>query len=263
MPMESDKKNASLTVIGTGIKSIAHATFEAKAHIEKSERLFYLTSPSLIDEWILHLNPKALSLSSLYFKYPQRIDCYREITRHLVDEVKKGQHVCAVLYGHPAVFAMPALNAAQQLKSEGYPAWILPGVSAEDCLFADLCIDPCTHGCQSYEATDFLLRRRQFETQCHLILWQVGIIGCSEHPKNYDNRRGAKVLAEYLAKHYGEKHEIILYEAATFPHESPRIEKRTLKHLPEADFKTITTLYVPPLGKKERDPVMLEALGIT
>jgi len=31
---------------------------------------------------------------------------------------------------------------------------MLPGISAEDCLVADLGIDPASSGCQSYEAND-------------------------------------------------------------------------------------------------------------
>jgi hypothetical protein len=34
---------------------------------------------------------------------------------------------------------------------------MLPAISAEDCLFADLGVDPADHGCPSYEATDFLV----------------------------------------------------------------------------------------------------------
>ena len=50
---------------------------------------------------------------------------------------------------------------------EGFNAQMLAGISAEDCLFADLGLDPGKNGCQSFEATDFLIRRRQFEpTSC-------------------------------------------------------------------------------------------------
>jgi hypothetical protein len=38
--------------------------------------------------------------------------------------------------------------------TDGFDAVMLPGISAEDCLFADLGIDPGMIGCQSFEATD-------------------------------------------------------------------------------------------------------------
>lgn len=41
-------------------------------------------------------------------------------------------------------------------------------------MYADLDLDPGTHGVQSFEATDFLLYRRQIDPTSALILWQAG-----------------------------------------------------------------------------------------
>jgi len=54
---------------------------------------------------------------------------------------------------------------------------MLPGISAEDCLFADLGIDPSFMGCQTVEATDLLLRNRPLITSGHVLIWQVGVVG--------------------------------------------------------------------------------------
>ena len=85
--------------------------------------------------------------------------------------------MCAVFYGHPGVFVNPSHRAVAQARAEGFRAAMLPGVSAEDCLFADLGLDPGAHGCQSYEATDFVIRRRSCYPSALLILWQVGALG--------------------------------------------------------------------------------------
>ena len=58
---------------------------------------------------------------------------------------------------------------------------MLPGISAEDCLFADLGVDPAEAGCQSYEATRFLERRPAIEPRAALILWQIGVVGSANH----------------------------------------------------------------------------------
>jgi uncharacterized protein YabN with tetrapyrrole methylase and pyrophosphatase domain len=78
-----------------------------------------------------------------------------------------------VFYGHPTVFAKSALDAVIKLEKENYVTKILPAISSEDCLFADLRIDPGSDGCQSYEATDFLIRRKKIDPTSHLILWQI------------------------------------------------------------------------------------------
>ena len=54
---------------------------------------------------------------------------------------------------------------------------MVPGISAEDCLIADLGIDPAVNGCQSYEATDFLMNARLIDPSSQLILWQAGALG--------------------------------------------------------------------------------------
>ena len=75
----------------------------------------------------------------------------------IVAEVELGKTVCAVFYGHPGVFARPSHLAIERTRALGHRAEMLPAVSAEDCLFADLGVDP-GDGCQSFEATNFVVR---------------------------------------------------------------------------------------------------------
>lgn len=249
-------------IVGTGIKFVSHLTTEAKAYIQKSEKVLYLVNEPAMEEWIKQNNPHAESLYNLYITHSKRLICYKAITDHIVNEVSKKQHVCVVLYGHPTVFAKPALDAAIQVRNAGYDTRILPGISAEDCLFADLMIDPGSCGCQSFEATDFLIRKKQFDTSCHLVLWQVGIIGMLEHPTMHDNTHGATLLLEQLTRYYPENHEIVLYEASQYPHFSPKITYLPLSELKNAPFSVISTLYIPPVGKANLDLEMLTMLNI-
>ena len=95
----------------------------------------------------------------------------------MVQSVRDGLRVVGVFYGHPGVFTLPSRRAIAIAQSEGYSARMLPGVSSEDCLFADLLVDPCIPGAQSVEATDILLRERPLLTSSHVIIWQVGCVG--------------------------------------------------------------------------------------
>lgn len=54
---------------------------------------------------------------------------------------------------------------------------MLPSISSEDCLFADLSVDPAVGGCQSYEATDFMLNGLIIGPSSQLVLWQIGVLG--------------------------------------------------------------------------------------
>lgn len=247
-------------MVGSGIKCISHLTTEAKSYIEQSDIVLYLVNDPIMKEWIQKNNPHAESLDKLYTQHPLRRYCYRLITDYILESLRKNRHVCVVMYGHPAVFAQPALDAVIQAKQEGYDAKILPGVSAEDCLFADLLIDPGTTGCQSYEATDFLIYKRKYDPSSCLILWQVGFIGVLDHTSSHDNRQGIKVLLDYLKDNYPAEHNVTLYEAAQYPGFEPRIDTLSLSKLPDAQFSRLSTLYIPPSRKAICDKEMVNVL---
>jgi hypothetical protein len=54
--------------------------------------------------------------------------------------------LCVALYGHPGVFACVGHEAIERARAEGIDAQMLPGISAEDCLFAELGVDPAVGG---------------------------------------------------------------------------------------------------------------------
>ena len=254
--------STSLVLVGSGIKFIAHLTHEAKAYIQQADIVLYLVNDPAMKKWLQKANAHTESLDPLYMRYPLRIDCYRAITSYILEILRKNQHVCVVLYGHPSVFSKPGLDAVIQAKREGFYAKILPGISAEACLFADLLIDPGTYGCQSFETTDLLIHRRQVDNHCHLILWQVDIIGVLENPEIHDNRLGAKILLDYLKQYYNLDHEVVLYEAAQYPGFEPRIDRLILEQLPDATFSRLSTLYIPPAHKAHCDTAVLKTLNI-
>lgn len=141
-------------------------------------------------------------------------------------------------------------------------AIMLPGISAEDYLFADLGIDPATRGCQSFEATDFLVRRRVFDPTSHLVIWQVGVIGhVGVHATK--EKAGLRLLVEVLGETYGPDHEVIIYEGAPHSDYDSRIEPVLLSQLPDVRLMSITTLYVPPLPDRELDRVRMAQIGLT
>lgn len=255
-------KRNSLTIIGSGIKSLAHLTREATTYIAQSDKVLYLVNEPLIEEWIKKNSKSAESLNDLYFKYPLRLQSYKAITHYILENLIGVHHLSVVLYGHPTVFAQPALDAVIQAKKEGFITHILPGVSAEDCLFADLLIDPGEYGCLSLEATDFLIRPRVFSPSSHLILWQIGCIGLLQHQSLHDNKRGAEILLKKLSEFYPQSHPVIIYEAAQYAHFQPRIDQIPLKKLPKTKVTALSTLYVPPVSKAEFDHDMLKTLNI-
>jgi uncharacterized protein YabN with tetrapyrrole methylase and pyrophosphatase domain len=171
--------------------------------------------------------------------------------------------VCAVFYGHPGVFVYPSHRAIERARQEGFAASMCPGISAEDCLFADLGVDPGAQGCQSYEATHFLVRQRRFDPCTPLILWQIGVIAdLSVREPGTRNEQGLRALVDTLVEHYCAEHEVVVYRAAQWPIGDPSIERIPLARLAAAEITPLSTLYVPPLPDLPVDQEMIDRLGL-
>jgi uncharacterized protein YabN with tetrapyrrole methylase and pyrophosphatase domain len=236
-----------LTVVGTGINLVGQTTLEAVACMRRAEKLLYLVTDPPTATWIRRLNPAARTLDDCYREGRPREQTYREMTRRILSEVRAGFRVCAAFYGHPGVLVDAAHAAIRRARREHFPARMLPGVSADGCLFADLGIDPGEEGCQSFEATDFLASRRRFDPSGGLILWQVGVLGEGSVRKAMPCRsERLRVLIGVLRRHYPKDHPVVLYEAAQYPVCDPIIRRIPLAKLAQATIWPMAMLYVPP-----------------
>ncbi|MCL1472344.1 SAM-dependent methyltransferase [Argonema antarcticum] len=262
LSFEDNLQAGSLTIVGTGIQLVGHLTLGAQAHIVQADKLLFAVADPLTAKWLRSLNATAEAIPYNTDR-TRRKETYREMVERILTEVRQGLNVCAVFYGHPGVFADPAHGALKQARREGFKAQMLPGISAEDCLFADVGLDPGVNGCQSFEATDFLIRRRKFDPTCALILWQIAMIGNLGFYKEGSHLHGLTVLAEVLQEYYSFDHEVIVYEAAVYyPVCEPVIKRIPLSKLPEANVTPVSTLYVPPLGPAPLDREMMARLGM-
>jgi len=249
-----------LNVVGTGYLVAGQITPQALACMRRADKLFYLIADPVTCAWIEGLNPSAESLADAYGEDKPRHDSYREMVERILAPVRGGREVCAALYGHPGVFAFPSHEAIRRARSEGFEARMLPGISAADCLFADLGLDPGADGCQMYEATAFLYRRRRFDPVVPLILWQVGAIGISTCPAEFRSTEGLRLLVEVLARDYPRDHEVVVYEASPLPVCRPKVLRVALEDLPAAEVSGFSTLLVPPRGPAETDWEMVGRL---
>lgn len=183
------------------------------------------------------------------------------MTEKILTAVRSGSRVCAAFYGHPGVYVAPSHDAVERARAEGFPARMLPAISAEDCLFADLGVDPAEQGWQSYEATDFLLRRYALEPSAGLVLWQVDAVGKLDW-NLAPEPRGLSVLADRLLEAYPSAHEVVFYHASIYPIAVPRIERIRLDAVSSLPHAPGPTLYVPPLESRPVDEEMARRLGL-
>lgn len=252
----------SLACVGLGMMLGAHLTPRARSHIENANVVFVAASDSVVELWIQGIRPGARSLQGCYKEGKSRHQTYREMVDLILGEVRAGRRVCAAFYGHPGVFAKVPHEAIAQARREGYAAVMEPGVSAEDCLYADLGIDPGRAGCQHYEASQLLLHHRRIDPSAYLVLWQIGVVGDRSCTRYATDARYRELLVERLRRDYPAGHEVLIYEAATLPVSAPVITRLPVEALPGASIQMHSTLVVPPCESLRRDEDMLARLAV-
>ncbi len=235
----------SLTVVGTGIQLATQLTPEAHSAIEEADEFLYLASEPAAMLWLSDLNPRSRSLHLHYRDGIDRLDTYERMVEEILTEVRCGSSVCAAFYGHAGVFVTPSHEAIRRARSEGYAARMLPAVSALDCLFADLGVDPAASGFQCYEATDFLLRGRTPDVAAALVLLQVGTVGTRDATPR-PRPEALALLVEHLTRFYAPTHEVVVYEASPYAIAAAHIDPAPLHAIAATRLTAASTLYLPP-----------------
>lgn len=249
-----------LVIVGSGIKSLAHQTVEAQGWIQKADVVLHCLSDPLTSFWIKQQVPDSIDLVTLYSKHRQRSEVYEIMVERMMKPVREGKTVCAIYYGHPGLFVTPTHRAIEAARAEGYFARMLPGLSAIDCLFADVGFDPSVAGCQIFEATDMLLHRRVLHPENNLILWQIGLVG---NYTSQDDTSKLPILIDYMMQFYDPECEVVHYQASVFPICNPTIDRLPLRELGQgAKVTSMSTLFVPPQVQPKLDRDMARRLGL-
>lgn len=254
-------KPGSLACVGIGMTLGAHISPRSRSHIEQADVVFAAVSDPLVELWLQGMNADVRSLQPLYAEGKSRHDTYREMVEVMLAQVRTGKTVCGVFYGHPGVFAQAPHEAVTRARAEGFSAVMEPGISAEDCLYADLGIDPGKTGCQHHEASQMMFYRRHIDTSAVLVVWQVGIAGDRSFRRFATAPAYRQLLVDLLAENYPLDHPCTVYEAATLPIQKPRMQTVALRDLASVDMGAQSTLVLPPARPLEPNPAMLAKIA--
>jgi uncharacterized protein YabN with tetrapyrrole methylase and pyrophosphatase domain len=239
-------RRGSLVCVGTGMTLGSHISPLSRSHIEQADVVFAGMSDGIVEQWISGMNKDVRSLQPYYREGKSRMQTYREMVAAMLTQVRAGKKVVGAFYGHPGVFAWPPHKAIEIARKEGYAAHMEPGISAEDCLYADLGIDPGRYGCQHYEASQLMLYERRIDPTAYLILWQVGVVGDQSMERFATGVKYRQELVDLLKSDYPLDHEIILYRGVTLPIQQPRIQRIALRDLPATAVEMDVTVVLPP-----------------
>lgn len=256
-------KKGSLIIVGTGLSAPAHLSQETISQIRAADVVHHLFSDPLGKSTVEKLNNNCKDLGDYYYKGKNRLESYNIMVDEILKDVRKGKNVCTIFYGHPGVFVHPSHKSIRIARKEGYSAKMLPAISAEDCLIADLGIDPGGFGCQQYETSQFMFYQHIVNPHAAMILWQIGLAGDATISTDLKPAKdGLVMLKESLLNWYPEDHQITLYEAAVLPIMPPRIEHLTIGQLDTAKVNVITTLYIPAVTPPPLDQAFCDKWGI-
>ncbi|NII72178.1 precorrin-2 methylase [Dyella sp. SG562] len=238
----------------------SHLTPLARSHIQQADVVFAGLSDGVVELWLQRMHSDVRSLQPYYREGKSRMKTYREWVELMMAEVRAGKRVCGVFYGHPGIFAWSPHKVIETARAEGFQAHMEPGISAEDCLYADLGIDPGRYGCQHFEASQLLFYERRIDNAGYLVLWQVGLVGDRSLGRFATGPKYRELLVELLHRDYPLDHEVIIYRGATLPIEKPRIRRVTLGELPQVSVTSEETVVLPPARALQLNLAMRERL---
>lgn len=253
--------SGSLVCVGTGMLLGGHISPISTSYIAEANVVFSLMSTGITERWLEEMHDDVRSLQPYYQEGKNRNITYNEMVEAILTEVRLGKKVVAVFYGHPGVFACVSHRAIKKAKKENFNAHMEAGISAEDCLYADLAIDPGKTGCINYETSQFMFYQRNIDPAAHLILWQVGFAGDKSLAKYSTGSAYRQVLVDLLLETYPSDHQVILYQAKVLPIDTMRAEHIALVDLIDAELFMHTTLVIPPSEKMQPNQAILDKLA--
>ncbi|KAJ7691795.1 hypothetical protein B0H17DRAFT_1200912 [Mycena rosella] len=198
-------------------------------------------------------------LTTFYDTNKEVYESYVQMSEVMLRDVRAGRNVLSIFHGHPGVFVPPSHRAIAIAREEGFPAKMLPGVSAEAYMFADLGFDPSINGCITQEATELLVRNKTLDPSIH------NIVCLGVDMMVFDNSK-FHLLVERLEKDFGLDHKIQHYIGAILPQSVTVKDTFAIRDLRKEEvlkqFTTTSTFYVPPRAPAPVDAKVLQALGL-
>lgn len=229
----------SLVCVGVGIRLDAHMTPLTDSYIRDADVVFAVGLEEAARTALSRMHHDVRDLYSASDANSSLVEESYDIAQSLLDEVRAGKRVCAAFCGHPGVFAGAAHTAIHAARKEGFPAHMEPAVSAADCLYADLGIDPGKYGCQHYDASQIMFYRRSIDTSAYLILWQAGA-------KERRSTSYRQLLVDVLAREYPLDHNVLVYSAPSASNQPFLVDSARIDALVHLDLHPLATIVIPP-----------------
>ena len=240
-------------IVGLGVLNVDHLTRETEGVIRRSNEVLYVDTGVATRMYLESLCPRVTSLfETSYEEEGPRLGAYHHMAARVLDAAIDHAPVTFAMHGHPIVGAYAPFLIRDMAGLLSLEVLVLPGISAMDCLFAELMVDPCVAGMQMYEATDLLLRHRPLQPDVPALIWQIGSVETRLHTTRASKPQRFERLRAHLLRFYPPEHQATAVYSTPHPLMPSTVHRFELQdicqnaHLLHAGF----TLYVPPVHER-------------
>lgn len=261
---ENMARDVDIYIVGLGIVHVQHITREVDEVLRRSNEILYVEVGDEIDAYLQNTCPKVTNLhKAAYVEGVERLKAYDIMSAMVLDAALNHPPVTLALYGHPLVFAYPPFQILQAAPLLGLCVRIIPGISAMDCLFVDLKLDP-SHGLQVYEATDLVLRRRPLQRDVPCLIWQIGALESPFYSAARSKPERFSRFKDHLLQYYPAEHKAV----AIFSSTRSGVESNRLAFTvgevgsQSSRIHQGMTLYIPPVETRSvKDEELVTQMG--
>ncbi len=239
-------------IVGLGIVNVRQITREVDEALRRSREILFVAQEFGLVEYLNQLCPNVTDLHNIaYCESDNRMNAYNMMTAKVIEAALDHPPVTFAMYGHPLVFAWPPFQILKVAPLFGLRVKILPGISAMDCLFVDLKLDPA-RGLQIYEATDVLIRQRPLHPDVPCLIWQIGTVETQLYSTGNSKPERFLRMKNYLLQYYPPEHKVVAVYSSSFPLIPSLLTEFAIRDF-EAHSQEIhpgATLYIPPVGPR-------------
>lgn len=239
-------------IVGLGISHIDQITREAERCMEASNEILYVERGLGIDAFLASKCKCITDLTRLYAEGEDRQGTYRKMAATVVKAALERPPVTFALYGHPLIYSYPPFLIREMAGLLGLSVKVVPGVSAMDCIFADLFVDPSMNGIQMFEATEMLLRGRLLQTDVAALIWQIGALETGLYSTYSSRPERFQRFKDHLLRFYPSHHTVFAVHSATHSLLKPEIYEFEISDI--GDYASVLhagfSMYIPPLESR-------------
>ena len=209
---------SDITIVGLGVLNVDQVTGETERAIRRSNEVLYVDTGVATRGFLQEICPKVTSLfATSYQESGCRLGSYDRMAVAVIEAALDHPPVTFAMGGHPIVGAEAPFLIYEMARLLGLEVVTLPGISAMDCLFAELMIDPCVNGLQMYEATDLLLRRHPLLPEVPALIWQIGVLETRLHTQRRSKPSRFDRFKAHVLQYYPPIHLVTAYFASQHP----------------------------------------------